>query len=166
MSLSASHSVSAASGTSSADGAVRVWLFAVAALVFAMIVVGGAVRLTDSGLSAIAVLDDDGRVAGLFGEDELLRGLFPGYLAELHHTSFTQDDLESLVSRLAEIGSAPVAGYLRAPLVVELETSATHIAELLLHSEVTVVAVVRKGVFAGMLSEAAFCRALLRRLRG
>ena len=67
-------------------------------------------RLTDSGLSAIAVLDDDGRVAGLFGEDELLRGLFPGYLAELHHTSFTQDDLEGLVSRLAEIASAPVAG--------------------------------------------------------
>lgn len=34
-----------------ADGAVRIWLFAVALLVFAMIVVGGATRLTDSGLS-------------------------------------------------------------------------------------------------------------------
>src|SRR5690606_17049149 len=31
--------------------AVRLWLYAVAALVFAMIVVGGATRLTDSGLS-------------------------------------------------------------------------------------------------------------------
>lgn len=33
------------------DFAVRVWLWCVAALVFAMIVVGGATRLTDSGLS-------------------------------------------------------------------------------------------------------------------
>jgi len=122
-------------------------------------------QLTDSGLSAIAVLGDDEEVAGLFGEDELLRGLFPGYLAELHHTSFIQDDLEGLVSRLAEIGSAPVRDHLRQPLVVDEATSATHIAELLLHSEVTVVAVVRDTEFVGMLSETAFCRALLRRFR-
>ena len=31
--------------------AVALWLFAMAALVFAMVVVGGATRLTDSGLS-------------------------------------------------------------------------------------------------------------------
>jgi cytochrome c oxidase assembly protein subunit 15 len=34
-----------------ADAAVRAWLMVVAALVFAMVVVGGATRLTDSGLS-------------------------------------------------------------------------------------------------------------------
>ncbi len=38
-------------GSSGAATAVRVWLLVVAALVFAMIVVGGATRLTDSGLS-------------------------------------------------------------------------------------------------------------------
>src|SRR4030081_2053476 len=32
-------------------GAIRTWLLAVAALVFAMVVVGGATRLTESGLS-------------------------------------------------------------------------------------------------------------------
>jgi cytochrome c oxidase assembly protein subunit 15 len=36
---------------SAADAAVRIWLWLVAALVFAMVVVGGATRLTDSGLS-------------------------------------------------------------------------------------------------------------------
>ncbi len=30
---------------------VRIWLFAVAALIFAMVLVGGATRLTESGLS-------------------------------------------------------------------------------------------------------------------
>ncbi|MCK5551428.1 MAG: COX15/CtaA family protein, partial [Hyphomicrobiaceae bacterium] len=38
-------------GSQSADAAVRTWLLIVAVLVFAMIVVGGATRLTDSGLS-------------------------------------------------------------------------------------------------------------------
>jgi cytochrome c oxidase assembly protein subunit 15 len=38
-------------GAAAAGEAVRIWLLGVAALVFAMIVVGGAVRLTDSGLS-------------------------------------------------------------------------------------------------------------------
>ncbi len=40
-----------ASSATDPDLAVRVWLWCVAALVFAMIVVGGATRLTDSGLS-------------------------------------------------------------------------------------------------------------------
>lgn len=42
---------SAGAAPAEASGAVRIWLALVAALVFAMIVVGGATRLTDSGLS-------------------------------------------------------------------------------------------------------------------
>jgi cytochrome c oxidase assembly protein subunit 15 len=41
----------AGGATASWDGAVRLWLFFVAGLVLAMITVGGATRLTDSGLS-------------------------------------------------------------------------------------------------------------------
>ena len=33
--------------------AIRLWLLAVAALVFAMVIVGGATRLTESGLSIV-----------------------------------------------------------------------------------------------------------------
>jgi cytochrome c oxidase assembly protein subunit 15 len=47
---SAAASAEAASSRSRA-GAVRAWLYAVAALVFAIVVVGGATRLTESGLS-------------------------------------------------------------------------------------------------------------------
>ncbi len=42
---------SAREGDAAQLGAVQVWLFAIAALVFAMVVVGGATRLTGSGLS-------------------------------------------------------------------------------------------------------------------
>ncbi len=93
-----------------------------------------------AGRLAIAVLDQNERIVGLFGEDELLRGIFPAYLRELHHTAFVHDDSEGLVKRLAEIERAPVRDYLREPLVVDVATSATHVAELLLHSGVTVVA--------------------------
>src|SRR5512138_3639170 len=51
---SIAHSTSSADtpiGHTSVHPAVRIWLFAVAALVFAMVIVGGATRLTDSGLS-------------------------------------------------------------------------------------------------------------------
>jgi len=43
--------LAASGGLARVDSAVRVWLFAVAALVFAMVLVGGATRLTESGLS-------------------------------------------------------------------------------------------------------------------
>jgi len=47
----AAHGHAAAQTGLTADRAVRVWLWIAAALVFAMVVVGGATRLTDSGLS-------------------------------------------------------------------------------------------------------------------
>ena len=51
MAVSVSHQDARAGVGAGADAAVRLWLFGVALLVFAMIVVGGATRLTDSGLS-------------------------------------------------------------------------------------------------------------------
>jgi cytochrome c oxidase assembly protein subunit 15 len=49
LAISATHD--AAHAVPAADAAVQIWLLVLAALVFCMIVVGGAVRLTDSGLS-------------------------------------------------------------------------------------------------------------------
>ena len=51
MSVSLTQRIDESSSQARANGAVRIWLLAVALMVFAMIVVGGAVRLTDSGLS-------------------------------------------------------------------------------------------------------------------
>src|SRR6202795_528072 len=51
--MAITHSAAAAAQSTSFDDhrAVRFWLIAVAALVFAMVLVGGATRLTESGLS-------------------------------------------------------------------------------------------------------------------
>ncbi len=50
-SLSASLSSKTHKPQTDAHGAIRVWLFALTALIFVMVLVGGATRLTDSGLS-------------------------------------------------------------------------------------------------------------------
>jgi CBS domain-containing protein len=120
-------------------------------------------RLVESGLPYIAVLDEEHHVLGFFGENELLQGVFPRYLRELRHTAFTQDDLGWLAHHLGEVGEEPVEGYLHEPVIVDREASATHAAELLLHSDVTALAVAEDGRFVGMLNQRDFCRALLER---
>jgi len=71
--MSAANSVAAVTGRSSRaaprDAAVRFWLWAVAALIFAMVIVGGATRLTESGLSITQWRPITGVIPPLSGED-------------------------------------------------------------------------------------------------
>ena len=74
-----------ASRTSYQTRAIRLWLYAVAALVLAMVLVGGATRLTESGLSitewqpvmgVVPPLDDSamaGRVRKISGHSAISR---------------------------------------------------------------------------------------------
>ena len=120
-----------------------------------------ATELAAKGVSAVAVLDDRRRVVGLFGSEQLVRGLFPGYLGDLHHTAFARDDLLSL-SRLAErVRGEPVEKHMCPPVTVDVETSTLHIAERFLHSRSAAIAVVKDAEFAGMLDRATFSRMLV-----
>jgi CBS domain-containing protein len=112
-------------------------------------------------VSAVAVVDGDGRVVGVVGSDALLEGLFPRYLAELRHTAFVKDDHMLLEQRAREAGSEPVAKHMAPPVVVEHDSSATHVAELFLHHDRDALPVVEHGRFVGMLGRAEFCRAMI-----
>jgi CBS domain-containing protein len=114
-----------------------------------------------SGLSAIAVLDESGRLTGLFTEDDLLRALFPGYLSELRHTAFAPDDELSLARRVAAAAEERTGEWASEALVVELESSLVHVAERFLHTDRTALAVVDGRRFVGMLPQLRFIRALL-----
>jgi CBS domain-containing protein len=120
--------------------------------------------LASAGLSAIAVVGADGRVIGLFTEDDLVAGLFPRYLRELRHTAFAEDDRAALAERLRRAGSQPVVEHMSKPVTVEVDTSATHAAERFLHNQWGAFAVVEHGRFLGMLSQIDFARRLLDRL--
>ena len=120
-------------------------------------------KLSATEVSAIAVVDDDGRVVGLFTDDDMLRGMFPGYIGELHHTAFLDEDAATLAAHLREAGSQPVTRFMRDPVTVDIDASATHAAERFLHCEWGALAVVERARFVGMLDQVEFCRALLRR---
>lgn len=119
--------------------------------------------LLDAQTSAIAVLDEDERVAGVFTDDDLLRGLFPGYLDELHHTAFLVDD-DVLAASVEAAGGEPVDRYMRKPVTVEIDAGVAHVVERFLHTPWGAVAVVEEGRFVGMVEQVAFVRHLLERL--
>jgi CBS domain-containing protein len=117
--------------------------------------------LTGHSVPTIAVVDGD-RVVGLFGGEDLLRGLFPGYLADLRHTAFASDDPGVLAERGRAVSSQPVEKHMRKPVTLDVDASAIHVAERFLHCDFGALAVVEEERFVGMLSRADFCRAVLR----
>jgi CBS-domain-containing membrane protein len=119
--------------------------------------------LTAHPVSTIAVVDERGRVIGVFGGEELLEGLFPAYLKELRHTAFARDDPALLDERAREVAGEPVTDHMEPATTVETAASATHVAERFLHCRLDAIPVVEDDVFVGMLGRSEFCRAMLRR---
>jgi CBS domain-containing protein len=118
-------------------------------------------ELVSHPVTTIAVLDEDGRVVGLFGDADLLRGLFPRYLAELRHTAFADDDAGLLAERAGAVAQEAVEKHMQPPVVLDEASSATHAAERFLHSRHGALPVTRGGRFVGMLGRAELCRAVL-----
>ena len=111
----------------------------------------------------IAVLDDRRAVIGLFGGQQVLRGLFPKYLEDLHHTAFATEDVALLLERADPVLADPVERHMEKAIVVEAESSAIHVAERFLHSDLAALPIVAGGEFSGMLVRSDFCRAMLER---
>ncbi len=121
--------------------------------------------IADTGLAAIAVVDDERRVVGLFTDDDLVAGLFPRYLRELRHTAFALDDETVLAERARVACAQPVALCMSKPDTIDVDTSATHAAERFLHIERGAIAVVdARDRFVGMLTQSEFARRMVERL--
>jgi CBS domain-containing protein len=120
--------------------------------------------LLDAHISALAVVDSDERVAGLFTDDDLLRGLFPRYLGELHHTAFLVEDVEALQASAQAAAGARVRELMREPVTVEIDAGPAHVVERFLHSPWGAIAVVDHGRFVGMVEQLEFTDRLLRQL--
>jgi CBS domain-containing protein len=114
-----------------------------------------------SGLSAIAVVDEEHRVVGLFTEDDFLAGLFPSYLAELHHTAFAREEFDAASARVRDAAKEPVDQHMRPPVTIDAESSTLHAAEVFLHCEWGALAIVEGERYVGMLAQVEFCRRLL-----
>ncbi len=119
--------------------------------------------LVSAAVEMIAVVDDDRGVIGLFGSEEVVRGLFPRYLVDLHHTAFVADDAALLGKRATDVRDERVERHLVAPVTVNHDASLTHVGELFLHCRLPAIAVVENGRFVGMLGRREFARAVLER---
>jgi CBS domain-containing protein len=112
--------------------------------------------------SAIAVVDHEDRVVGLFTDDDLLRGVFPKYLGELHHTAFLVNEGQTLRASIDAAAAEPVSRYMRKPVTVEIEASAAHVVERFLHTPWGAIAVVAAGRFVGMVGQLEFTERLMK----
>jgi CBS domain-containing protein len=120
--------------------------------------------LSEHRLPAIAIVEGE-RVVGLFTDVDLLRGLFPAYLGELRHTAFLEDDPTALAARAQACRDESVAKFMRRDVqLLDVETSATHAAEVFLHCTEAALPVVEGEHYVGMLPRAEFALAMLRRL--
>lgn len=120
--------------------------------------------LLEAHTSALAVVDADQHVIGMFTDDDLLRALFPRYLDELHHTAFLVDGEEIIQASIDAAADEPVSRYMRGAETVDVDAAPAHVVERFLHTPWGALAVVEGGRFVGMVGQLEFTERLMRRL--
>ena len=121
--------------------------------------------LLDSGLPALPVVDGEERFAGIFGEREFMRALFPGYLDQLKGVAFLRRSLDDTLERRQDCAHERVAEHMNTEHVdVGVDHSDAQLAEIFLHHRVLIVPVTDDGRVQGVVVRSAFFRALAQRL--
>jgi CBS domain-containing protein len=120
--------------------------------------------ILDSGLPALPVVDDKGRLAGIFGEREFMAALFPGYLGELRFAGFVRKNLDEALEKRATCRSEPVAKHMNTEHVdVPDDASDVQVAETFLHHRVLILPVRGDGSLKGVITRGDFFTHLAQR---
>ena len=127
--------------------------------------IDAAVRaLLDSHLPALPVIDEHEQFCGIFGEREFMGALFPRYLDQLKGAAFLRRSLDETLEKRDSCRAEHVAQYMNRDHVgVGPEHSDTQVAEIFLHHRVLIVPVVDGGRVVGLITRAAFFRAIAER---
>jgi CBS domain-containing protein len=103
-------------------------------------------RLSVEQLTDLPVVDDDGRMVGLFGEKELIEALSPSYLDELTDTSFIARDFEDVAADARKVMGEPIERFMRREYAtLAPDFSVLHCCELFLHRRQGVIPIVAEG---------------------
>ena len=120
--------------------------------------------ILDSGLPALPVVDDNGRLAGIFGEREFMTALFPGYVGELRFAGFVRKGLDEALEKRATCRQEPVAKYMNTEHVdVPEDASDVQVAETFLHHRVLIIPVRRNDGLKGVITRSDFFTQLAER---
>lgn len=121
--------------------------------------------LVDSGLPAIPVLDDGGRLHGIFGEREFITALFPGYIDTLSYAGFVTHSLDETIDRRSGCTVEPVGRYTNTEHVdVPRDAADAALAEVFLHHRVLIIPVTEGDRVVGVVTRSAFFRSLAERV--
>jgi CBS-domain-containing membrane protein len=120
--------------------------------------------LINAALPALPVVGDDARLAGIFGEQEFLGAVFPGYLKDLHHTGFVKRSLDHVLEKQSAARTEPVRTHMNTEHVdVGTDYSHVQLAEIFLHHCVPLVPVTDDGTVVGVITRADFFRSVVER---
>lgn len=120
--------------------------------------------LLDTDLPALPVVDDQGRLKGIFGEREFFAALFPAYLSQMSSAGFVPRALESVLEKRATCRDEPVSEYMNTEHVdLGKDFSDTGIAETFLHHRVLIVPITDRGHVIGVITRADFFHAVAER---
>ena len=117
--------------------------------------------IVDAGVPALPVVDEAGKLVGIFGEREFIGALFPGYLKELGYAGFVPRSLDEALEKRAGCAGDLVADHMNSDHIdVGEDFSDTQIAEVFLHHRVLIVPIVDDGVVTGIVTREDFFRVL------
>ena len=123
-------------------------------------------RVIESGLPALPVVDEDGRLYGIFGEREFIGALFPGYFEQLRSARFIPHSIDEVIQQRLECRHDPVSTYANTePIGADTDWADAQLAETFLHHRVLVVPIVDEGErVLGVVTRSDFFKALGERL--
>lgn len=103
-------------------------------------------RLLDERLPALPAVDEEGKYAGIFGEREFMRALFPGYVDTLKSAAMVSRSIDETIERRESCSAEPIESYLTTDhVLVKDEFSDTQLAELFLHHRILIVPIATDG---------------------
>jgi CBS-domain-containing membrane protein len=129
--------------------------------------VGDAVgKIVEAGLPALPIIDDSGRLYGIFGEREFIAALFPGYFQELRSASFVPHSIDAVIDQRLECRHDPVSKYANTEhIAAGPDPSDAQLAETFLHHRVLIIPILdESGGVRGVVTRWDFFKALSERL--
>lgn len=128
--------------------------------------VGSAVRqIVDAKVAALPVVDDEGKLAGIFGEREFITAAFPGYLRELKYAGFVTEAVQSQLHLRRECTGERVRDHMNTEHVdVGADYSDAQIAEIFIHHRVLIVPIADGGEVRGIITRWDFFKAIAERV--
>jgi CBS domain-containing protein len=120
-----------------------------------------------SGLPGLPVVDEEGRLVGVFGEREFMEALFPGWVKELRYAAFVPKSLDDAIEERSACRTEPVARYMNTEHIdVATDASDVQVAEVFLHHRVLLAPVTDRGRVVGAIMRSEFFAALADRFLG